>query len=149
VAYIAAPGAQPLPVRALRELAGALGHADAPMQIAQTNATLRNGLLRAAVSAIPNLAATFRRYSSIYAQLKPTLMSVGGMPAILAANLSLAENLDSWLQTNDLMQLLPFFTETAMQTVRHDILIMLDQSDLRDRATDTRSTAQQLHSSST
>lgn len=118
-----------------------------PMQIAQTNATLRNGLLRAAVSAIPDLAATFRRYSAIYAQLKPTLMSLGGMPAILAANVSLAQNLDSWLQTNNLMQLLPFFTETAMQTVRHDILerypLVLDQADSRDRAMDMRSTAQQ------
>jgi len=117
------------------------------MQIAQTNATLRNGLLRAAVRAIPDLAATFRRYSAIYAQLKPTLMSVGGMPAIIAANLSLAQNLDFWLETNDLMQLLPFFTETAMQTVRHDVLVP-DQADSCDRATDTRSTAQQLLSSS-
>jgi hypothetical protein len=56
----------------------------AAIPISQTNETTRNGILRAAVRSIPNLSETFRRYNTIYRRLKPTLMHVGGMPAILS-----------------------------------------------------------------
>jgi hypothetical protein len=72
--------------------------------------------LRGAANAFPGFGAAFRRYGLLYKSLKPTLLLIGGLPAVIRAKPELGRNADAWFRDNDLALIIPIAAQVLMQT---------------------------------
>ena len=73
-------------------------------------------LMSHAAENLPGMLGACARFSKLYKRLKPTLMLPGGLPAVLAAAPDLAMNMDAWMASNDLSELMPLAAQIFLQT---------------------------------